>query len=41
MKGETKPLTANIEDLKKEIEYYLRGQGYDILDIEETITIEA
>lgn len=41
MKGETKPLTANIEDLKKEIEYYLRGQGYDTLDIEETITIEA
>jgi len=30
-----------IEEIKKNIEYYLRGQGYETLDIEETVTIEV
>ena len=41
LKEGKKPLSGEIADLKKNIEYYLRGQGYDTLDIEETVTIEV
>ena len=36
-----KPSKNGLADLKKNIEYYLRGRGYETLDIEETVTIEV
>jgi hypothetical protein len=31
----------SVPDLKKQIEYYLRGQGYEVLDVQEITEIEV